>query len=60
MPELSRNKFQFKCMGLAARLCELCSIFVSIIVGFVTLTENMIVNKVVPAEIDLKLSISCC
>ena len=30
-----------------------CSIFVSIIVGFVTLTENMMVIKVVPAGTDI-------
>ena len=36
-------------MGLAARLVNLCSIFVSIIIGFVTLTENMTVINVVPS-----------
>ena len=38
---------------------NLCSIFVSNIVGFFTLTENMTVTKVVPARTDIKLSASC-
>ena len=34
---------------------NLCSIFVSIIIGFATLTENMTVINVVPAGTDIKL-----
>ena len=37
------------------RLCESFSIFVSTIIGFVTLTENMTVINVVPAGTDIKL-----
>ena len=42
-------------MDLAVRLCESCSIFVSIIIGFVTLPENMTVINGVPAGTDIKL-----
>ena len=34
---------------------NLCSIFDSIIIGFVTLTENMTAINVVPAGTDIKL-----
>ena len=34
---------------------NLCSIFVSIIIGFVTLPENMTVINAVPAGTDIKL-----
>ena len=34
---------------------NLCSIFVSIITGFVILPENMTVINVVPVETDIKL-----
>ena len=39
---------------------NLSSIFVSIIIVFVTLTENLMVIKGVSARTDIKLSISCC
>ena len=42
-------------MGLAVGVCELFSIFVSIIIGFVTLPENMTVINAVPAGTDIKL-----
>ena len=50
MPELSRNKLQFKCMGLAVRVCQSLFHFISIIVGFVTLTKNMNLIEVVLAR----------
>ena len=42
-------------MGLAVGICEFFSIFVSIIVGFVILPENMTVVNAVPAGTDIKL-----
>ena len=41
-------------MGPAVRLCESLFHFVSIIIGFVTLTKNMTVINVVPAGTDIK------
>ena len=41
-------------MGLAVRLVNLCSIFVSNIINFVTLTKNMTVINVVHAGTDIK------
>ena len=42
-------------MGLAVGVYELFSIFVSIIICFVTLPENMTVVNAVPAGTDIKL-----
>ena len=41
-------------MGLAVRLCESLFHFVSIIIDFVTLTENITVINVVHAGTDIK------
>ena len=45
-------------MGLAVGVCEFFSIFVSIIIGFATLPENMTVVNAVPAGTDIKLIVS--
>ena len=52
MPELSGNKFHG---SSCENYVNLCSIFVSIIIGFVTLPKNMAVINAVPGGTDIKL-----
>ena len=42
-------------IGLAVGVCDFFSISVCIIIGFVTLPENMTVVNAVPAGTDIKL-----